>query len=352
MLRRFFALSLTALLLLFATVLPLYAQDTEIPKDASLLGSTPITEHLESEEDVNRHAFEMKEKGDAVICVTVEGNWSTLHYWTLSVLASDGQTLLQTVNVKDGAGATVLPLNALERGTYYVEITATKHFSTKDYTLALYTAPSSDLPAGDENTVRWMEQPGAICQIDGHSFVKLNSGGAFAALYRNPEGAIVPILISKDKSAVEYVFLTTGDIVKAATWDVTIDGETYYFTNADWLDKYTDRLKYQIYREEQLYLSEEQTKACEDTVKDILDRVEMNEKGAVWYFISNYWWLVLILVAIGLLAFSIIKTNGNDDDIGTGGYGGGGFVPPPDDDSDAWGRPAGTRGPPVSGDGI
>ncbi len=354
MLRKLIVFSLTAFLLLLATTLPLFAESVE-PREASdcvsLAENERVTAHLETKESVNWYTFEMKTDGDAMICVSVQGNWTTFYQWTLTVIDSDKMTELQSVNVQDSANTTTLCLNDLKKGTYYIKIGATNHFSDKEYTVAIYTSNPAGLPEGDKNSVRLMDEPGLICQIDGHSFVKTNPGEAYAALYRNPEGAIVPILIGKEKSAVEYVFLDTGDIV-TSVGTFEIDGEIYYATNADWLDKYTSKLSYQKYTEDQLYLSEEQHKVCEDTVKDIMNRLEMNEKGVLWYFISNYWWLVLLFIGIGVFLFFLFGTKGSGDDSGGYGGGGGGFVPPPDDDSDAWGRPAGTSGPPVSGEGI
>ncbi|MBQ8173971.1 MAG: hypothetical protein IJ009_01065 [Clostridia bacterium] len=305
-----------------------------------------IRDNLTSASDVNLHTFEMTEAGHLVLRFEIPDGGTTMYRWRATVLSADGQAVSEAVKIKDVLTPTFITLTDLSAGSYTVRMEATSNYTNKAYDLAILPAYASVLPEGGKNEVRVMDGAGLICQIDGHSFVKLYDGVALAALYRVDDGGIVlPMLVSLDNKAVEYIHVETGEHVKASSMEV--NGKTYYYSYADWVDRYHGT-GYQTYREGELYLANDGSSAWEDA-KAIIVQYEKNEKGAFMYYLSHYWgWgVAVILIAAAIwVKIKFFPSSGGDDDNYYGGGSGGAYTGPGKaSDSDAYGRPYGPGGP-------
>lgn len=163
-----------------------------------------------------------------------------------------------------------------------------------------------------------------ICELDGNKFIKLTDGAAYAGLYRNEKGAIVPMLISEDKEAVQYVETATGKTVYANFYTYEVGDKEYYFSDGDYVEKYVEG--WQSKDDLPVYYTDTQHYTCSDVAKDIIkNRAAENNGGWLLHIIKSYWYWPIVIAAV---VFLFIKTKpyfssySSDDDYSYGSSGG------------------------------
>ena len=299
---------LVAILISIYLLIPAGALGTD-----QVLSEGALVGHLENESDINRYTFEFAEAGDAVIFVqAMQENWTGYtYYWNAAVYHSDG-TLLAESRLKGSNELNFIALDNLEAGTYFVEISAVKTanplmggFTTDPYEIALIRCYNSYTPSFDDEVQVFDQKYQIIGKVGETFFIKTGEGRAFGAFYRNDGGAILPMLVSESAEAVNYIVSSTGDHTKSSyAPSVEKDGVTYYYTNAHWIDRDTENKQEWQSQDEANYLFIDER---QDPImaEELLIEVEKAEKGLFWYYLSNYWYVpLLIIVFLGFLAVS------------------------------------------------
>lgn len=281
--------------------------------DAQMLSEGGLVGRLENRDDVNRYSFEFAEAGDALILVqAMQKNWSGYtYYWKASVYRSD-MTLLVESKLKGLNELNVISLDHIEAGTYFVEISSVNTenplmggFTTDPYEIALIRCYDSYTPVFDDEFQVFDQKYQVIGKVGGTYFIKAGEGTAWGAFYRNDEGAIIPMLVSENRDAVNYIVSSTGEYTKTSnTSAVEKDDVTYYHTNAHWINRYTEKTSGWQSESDANYLFIDERN--DSTVaEELLIEVEKAEKGLFWYYLSNYWYVpLLIIVFLGFLAVS------------------------------------------------
>jgi len=305
----FLKATLTVFLLLLAVLyspLLTYAAEASAAQEQTV-SDVPITDHLETEGDTRRYFFEFAESGDAAILLRAkQDSWGGYtYYWRIRVYAAGATEPIADQNAKGHNNLTVVALDNITAGRYVVEVSSPKSgnplmagFTTDPYEIAVLSLYDSYDPDFEKDELALFDQQyQVIGKVDGTWFIKTGGGAAYGAFYRNDEGAILPILLSEDENAVSYFISSTGEHVTTSE-SVEKDGKTYYYTAAHWVDRY-----------EKGWQSEKDANYCffdvegdADAAEEILIKLEKQEKGLFWYFVSNYWyWPLLVLLFIAFL---------------------------------------------------
>ncbi|MBE6654757.1 MAG: hypothetical protein E7608_04795 [Ruminococcaceae bacterium] len=301
-----------ALILLCLNLLvPIQAADISVSEDAKTLSDETITDNLEDENDANLYSFEFTERGDAVILFqSLQKNWTGYtYYWKATVYSSD-MAVISESKIKGANDLTVISLDNIEAGTYFVEITPVNTvnplmggFTAEPYEMTLFSLYGSFEPEFGKGVQVFDKKFQIIGKIDDTYFIKVGEGTAYGAFYRNDEGAILPMLVSESKDAVNYIISSTGQYTKTySSPTIEKDGVTYYYTNAQWIDRYTkNKNDWQSENDANYKFIDERKDGS--AAEDVLIAVEKAEKGVFMYVLSNYWyWPLIIIVAIGFLA--------------------------------------------------
>ncbi|MBO5024344.1 MAG: hypothetical protein J6D11_08600 [Clostridia bacterium] len=304
---------LAFILICLHIILPIQAAELTADGGAKALSEETVTDNLENERDVNRYTFSFTEKGDALILVqSLQKNWTGYtYYWKATIYSSD-MTVIAESKIKGSDELTVISLNNIDTGTYFVDITPVntanplmEGFTTEPYEITLFSLYESFEPEFEKGVQTFDKKFQIIGKIDDTYFIKAGEGTAYGAFYRNDEGAILPMLVSESKDAVNYIISSTGQYTKTySSPTIEKDGVTYYYTNAQWIDRYTENKQDWQSEKDANYLFADERKDNE-AAKDVLIAVEKAEKGVFMYVLSNYWyWPLIIIVAIGFLALT------------------------------------------------
>lgn len=215
-----------------------------------------LTDHLASREEVKWYSFEMTEPGDAVLMVTgLQDHWDGYTYhWTCVLYAADRESAIAGEHVRgysQADGPSVLSAPGLSAGTYYVRMTSASSsnplmasFTEDPYELRLLRYyPSQAAVTGSYREIKVFRNAGEVLwAFDGTAFLKLYDGECYGALMENSKGAVVPVLIGSEKTAVEYIVSSTGERVTAGTaWHYEPLGEEgWYYSGGGYIDPYTE----------------------------------------------------------------------------------------------------------------
>lgn len=215
-----------------------------------------LTDHLASREEVKWYSFEMTEPGDAVLMVTgLQDHWDGYTYhWTCVLYAADRESAIAGEHVRgysQADGPSVLSAPGLAAGTYYVRMTSASSsnplmasFTEDPYELRLLRYyPSQAAVTGSYREIKVFRNAGDVLwAFDGTAFLKLYDGECYGALMENSKGAVVPVLIGAEKTAVEYIVSSTGERVTAGTaWHYEPLGEDgWYYSGGGYIDPYTE----------------------------------------------------------------------------------------------------------------
>lgn len=215
-----------------------------------------LTDHLASREEVKWYSFEMTEPGDAVLMVTgLQDHWDGYTYhWTCVLYAADRESAIAGEHVRgysQADGPSVLSAPGLAAGTYYVRMTSASSsnplmasFTEDPYELRLLRYyPSQAAVTGSYREIKVFRNAGEVLwAFDGTAFLKLYDGECYGALMENSKGAVVPVLIGSEKTAVEYIVSSTGERVTAGTaWHYEPLGEEgWYYAGGGYIDPYTE----------------------------------------------------------------------------------------------------------------
>ena len=283
--------------------------------EAIPIGSEGIVDSLADKKDKKLYSFSMDEPGDAVVLIqSLQKSWSGYtYYWHADVIDRDGQNILKKADVSGGDRVTVIALNNLEGGTYHVSIGCPASsnplmagFSGDEYRVLIKRFYNdTEVSFSGKGVMTFKKSGDLLGQIDGTYFLKLNDGEAYSAFYKNENGAIVPVLIGETKESVEFLVSSSGEIATAASLTFKYDGKEYYCSYSDNIDSYTDRLNTEA--DAPYYFSNAEEKICNRIIKDILRQKEREDKGAVWFYISNYWIHALVVVGIALILVIVFK---------------------------------------------
>lgn len=215
-----------------------------------------LTDHLASREEVKWYSFEMTEPGDAVLMVTgLQDHWDGYTYhWTCVLYAADRESAIAGEHVRgysQADGPSVLSAPGLAAGTYYVRMTSASSsnplmasFTEDPYELRLLRYyPSQAAVTGSYREIKVFRNAGEVLwAFDGTAFLKLYNGECYGALMENSKGAVVPVLIGSEKTAVEYIVSSTGERVTAGTaWHYEPLGEEgWYYAGGGYINPYTE----------------------------------------------------------------------------------------------------------------
>lgn len=224
---------------------------------AAAIGAEALTDRLASKDQVQWYAFEMTGPGDAVLIVTgLQDHWDGyIYHWQCAIYGSDRQSAITAANVRgysETDGPSVLSAPGLAAGTYYVRMTSTSSsnplmttFITDPYQIQLLRYySSSPAVSGTAGRIKSFQKAGDVLwSFDGTAFLKCNDGECYGALMENSRGAVVPVLISRDKQAVEYVVSGTGERVTAGSaWQYEpLGGDSWYYSACGYINSYTGK---------------------------------------------------------------------------------------------------------------
>lgn len=310
---------ITVLWLFFISCIPSNATLLYM-SDETLLSGEKLTDSLDYKTHSHIYDFDLTEKGDAVILIKSmqDGISAFTYYWTASLYTSD-MTPISKTPVEGSGKLTVISLDNIDKGKYYLEITSASSsnpllsgFTTEPYEITLLSLYHSFTPEFKSGIQVFDKDLQIIGKIDDTFFIKVGEGAAYGAFYRNSKGALIPILVSKDSSAVNYIVSSTGQYTKTYNSpNIKKDGTTYYHTSADWIDKYSEKKEGWVSKESANYKYIDKD-TDSSAAKSVLKAVEKNEKGAFMYYLSNYWHVPLcIIVMIAFLALtSLLKYDG------------------------------------------
>lgn len=214
-----------------------------------------LTDNLTSKEDIKWYSFEMIEDGDAIIIVTgLQDHWDGYPYhWQCAIYEDDQESVMVYDNVRGYAendGPSIISAPELTAGTYYIRMTSTNSanplmtaFTSDSYELQLLRYYNSESAVYDGEGIQTFDSAWDILwAVDGTAFLKLNDGECFMALMKNENLAIVPVLISTDKDAVEYIVSSTGERITARGPFHHDDSDLdYYYSDCNGIDKYTNK---------------------------------------------------------------------------------------------------------------
>lgn len=295
-----------------------------------VMGEEPFLDRLTSPEQIRWYGLEMAEKGDVLLSITgMQAEWDGYsNHWRCTLYRDDMETAVTATDVRGysaGRGPNVLSAPGLEAGTYYLQMRSTSSanplmtaFTTAPYEISLLRYYHSHLAAYDGDGVQTFQNAGDVLwSLDGTGFLKVSDGECFGALMRSKDGAVVPILVSTDAAAVEYLISSTGEKIQAdGPFHHKDSGIDYYYSKCEYIHRYTES-SLKTSSLPILYVDTNSPHAAAETVADKLLETEMGEQ--------EYWWkqnegtvTIACTVVIGLAVLIILGKI-----IGTGGGGGG-----------------------------
>lgn len=215
-----------------------------------------LTDSLVSRDEIRWYSFTMDEPGDAVLIVAgQQEKWDGYAYhWACGLYDTDRETILAQAYVRGYSGnhgPSILPAPGLAAGTYYVRIQCNTGnpllytFTTEPYKMQLLRYyPAAEPTFGTSKQIQSFQNAGDVLwAFDGTAFLKLYDGECWGGLMRSKHGAIVPVLISADERAVEYVVSSTGETVTAWSYRYCKgwDADRYFFSGGGNVASYTDK---------------------------------------------------------------------------------------------------------------
>ena len=215
-----------------------------------------LTDSLTSQDDIRWYSFTMDEPGDAVLIVTgQQEKWDGYAYhWACGLYDADRETILNQAYVRGYSGdhgPSILSAPGLAAGTYYVRIQCNTGnpflytFTTEPYEMRLLRYyPSAEPTFRASKQIQSFQNAGDVLwAFDGTAFLKLYDGECWGGLMQSKHGAIVPVLISADERAVEYVVSSTGETVSAWSYRYCKDWDAnrYFFSGGGNIASYTDK---------------------------------------------------------------------------------------------------------------
>lgn len=309
-------------------LLPAFAAEDEAealtPTDVKAISEDNLEDNLEQKGDTNWYSFEMTETGDAVLLFRAKMQWASgySHNWKATVYSSDMEPVVEDRELETFKALTVINLKELKTGKYYVHIEAT-HFDKAPYDIAVVRCYYSKPVTFEQDGVQiFTETNQIIGEIDGTYFIKVGEGTAYGVFHKNEEGALLPLLISEDKSAVSFVVSTTEQVSESSSGGYYFrhEGTEYHYSAANWMDKYSENNSFS----KAPYYHFSDTSISDKCIKNIFNQLEKQEKGMFMYIVSNFWYWPLIIAAVigGILALKFY-TGGNssssDDEYSGGG---------------------------------
>ncbi len=336
---------ISAAVIIFGCTLPAFCAEAEATDSSAAvtLAEGSISDHLESETDKNLYEFEMETSGDAVIGALGLMEESVYGYhWKLTVYASDGVTPLASsdvrgyaqpmesfIGVKSYAYEVFISLPELDAGKYFIEMSPLT-YTDASYSLTLYKhtdGSTVSYPTAGVQTVSKANE--TLCVLNDIAFVKMYDGDAYLALQTSRAELVLPVLVSTDPSAVEYMIVSMGRKIRATSSPVEYNGVTYFYSEIN--DVYFEDPPelYTPDRPADIYYS---TASVGDIVEDVLIAIEQEELGdeyedelgeemsdfigKVKYYWQHYWWILLVIVGIVLYCIigSAIGVSRSDDD--------------------------------------
>ncbi len=335
---------LTSLVIICCCALPVFsAEETQ-----ALTSAESYSDSLSSETEEKWYSFETDKEGDTVIIakgLKSEAD-SVKYHWHINVYASDRSTLIAqsdisgfcntdselVYTVNDGqisAEGTIITLPKTAIGKYFIQITSVNYIPDQ-YELTVYFHRYQDSVSYGADGIQTVSNSGeCLCVLNDIAFIKLTDGEAYMALQKSSGELIMPVLISTDPSAVEYLILSIGKVIKATNSPVDINGVTYYYSEINDIYFVEPPELYSPERPENLYFS---NASKGDVVTDILTEMEkellgeeyedeLGEEisdfiGNVKYYWQKYWWGLLVIGGIVLFCVfgSAIDVSRSDDD--------------------------------------
>ena len=283
--KRIFLIALMAILTLTLLMPSAHAEDAGTAEDT-------FTDHLDSKDEVKWYEFTMAENGDVVIYIRgLQDHWDGYAYhWRCKVYGADRETLITYADVRGysaSTGPTVLSVPDLEAGTYYIQMGGVSYtnplmttFTTAPYEISFIRFYHSALAVYDGSGIQTFQKAGTVLwSFDGTKFLKLNDGECLGVLVSSRFGAVVPLLVSTDKEAVEYVISGTGKKVTAGgSWYDEESGIDYFYSDSWDVGSYTDE-SIEIASLPIPYVNSSSSKA-KDAVKWVVNQKEAELKRA------------------------------------------------------------------------
>lgn len=281
-------------------------------QDADGVLEDTLTDSLASGDDVRWYSFEMREQGDAVIYVTGrQEQWDGyIYHWRCAIYEDDRETALGYADVRGftgNYGPSIIAVPDIDAGIYYVRVTTTgsgnpfmTSFTAEPYELELVRYYHSAEGVYDGDEIQTFRNAGDILwSYDGTGFLKRNDGECFGALTYSRNGAVVPVLIAEEKTSVEYVISSTGEIVKAKGPIHHEDsGKDYYFSDCDYVEPYAEK-RVKADSLPMLYMDTASPSAAAEEIADKLLKAEL---GAKDYWLLKYKGKVVgILSTVGII---------------------------------------------------
>lgn len=303
-----------------------------------MIGTEPFLDRLISEDQIQWYAFEMAEPGDAVIFVGgLQEAWDGYAYhWRCTVYEDDLETAISYTDVRgytENSGESIMSMPDLNAGTYYVQMTSTSSanpfltsFTTDPYRIHLIRYYHSASSTYDGDGFQTFQKAGDILwAFDGTAFLKLNDGECFGALMESTDGAIVPILISTEAAAVEYVVSATGELITSGeSWHHKDSGIDYYYSQCGNIEQYTDR-PIKTSSLPILYINQKGALTAGEIIADKRLEAEYGKMKYLWMKLKEKAWLFEFLFIVLLMFgfFSLVGPAWGGDEgsfSGTGSY--------------------------------
>lgn len=222
-------------------------------EDSSAAAVETFEDHLEFNDEVKWYEFEMTEAGGAVIFIEgLQERWDGYTYhWRCKVYEANMESVITYGDVRGYTSqyskATTISLPDLEAGTYYLQMTSVNYtnplmttFTSDPYRISLVRSYHSAAAVYDGDGVQAFQQSGAVLwSLDGTKFLKLNDGECLGALTSTSYGAVVPLLVSTDEEAVEYLVTSTGERIGATgPYHDEASGLDYYYSDCRYISQY------------------------------------------------------------------------------------------------------------------
>lgn len=292
-----------------------------------------LTDHLETAEDVKWYSFALPYEGAVLISVqSLQQRWTGYtYYWYATLYASDMETVITGVSVRGADHLTTLSASDLAAGTYYLKINSVAMgnplmagFTDEAYQLSLSTFDYAAKPTYENDRVLVLSSANQfICQLGETYFYKLHDGEAYAALFCNSKGVIVPVLISEQKEAVEF-YASDGTLVHAYDYPHEYEGKEYYYS-------YSDSLTCQTGNEKPFFFLFSQSRVNGAIVNEIVKQHTHDVSGGfnLLQFIQDNWvWIVIvggIVLLIVILAIKDKVSGGSSSSSSHSSYSSGGY---------------------------
>lgn len=206
-------------------------------KYATTITAEGITGHLSKESQTRWYTFTTKKAGDALLSFgnTADGIYS--YYWYMTILKSDGKTVIKEGNVEGDGKTTNISLPNLEAGKYYVSIARSKGgnpfligYTDADYAIHMITADTKRGEVTGEKVFMVQKKGEILCSLGGRLYIKENDGIAMVAYYTDVSGHTSPILVGETSDAVKYISTGSSEEEQKVCHFQYDDKDYYYST--------------------------------------------------------------------------------------------------------------------------